>query len=90
VLNWLGVVVYPLCLCTSAACTILLFRNHHQTHERMALWTAFFFFLITCNNALLVIQTFVSDWNGLTLPRHILTIAALLVLLFGFIWQEEG
>jgi hypothetical protein len=81
--------VYVLCFLTSAACAVLLARSYRRTLARLLLWSALCFALLAANNLVVVIDLLVLPNLDLRLPRQLLTTAAILVLLFGFIWDLE-
>jgi hypothetical protein len=81
--------VYVLCFITSATCAFVLARSYLRTRARLLLWSALCFFFLSANNLLLIVDLVVlPDWD-LRLFRHLLSLAALVVLLFGFIWNSE-
>lgn len=83
-------VVYLLCFATSSACAFLLARNYFRTRARLLLWSALCFLLLAVNNLLVVIDLVVlSEAVTLQLPRVVVSLAAVAVLLFGFIWDME-
>jgi hypothetical protein len=81
--------VYLLCFATSTACAYLLARSYARTGMRLLLWSAICFLLLAANNLAVVVDLLVLiDWD-LILVRHFLSISAVSVLLFGFIWDLE-
>lgn len=81
--------VYLLCFLTSAACAWLLARSHKRTGARLLLWSALCFVFLALNNLVVIVDMLVlPDWD-FRLLRHLLALAALGVLLFGFIWDLE-
>jgi hypothetical protein len=81
--------VYLLCFATSSACAYLLARSYARTGMRLLLWSAICFLLLAANNLAVVVDLLVLiDWD-LILVRHFLSISAVSVLLFGFIWDLE-
>ena len=83
--------VYLLCLATSGVCAWLLARAYHRTRTTLLLWTACCFVLLAVNNLLLVADLVVfTDAVDLAVARQIATVAALGVLLVGFILETEG
>lgn len=81
--------VYLLCFATSAACAWLLGSNYRRTGTRLLLWSALCFLFLAGNNLLVVFDMLVVRDVDLQLPRLSLSLAALAVLLFGFIWDLE-
>jgi hypothetical protein len=82
--------VYTLCLLTSAACAALLARRYWQTGMRLLLWSALCFLLLAFNNLAVIFDLLVFPAADLRLPRLLTSLAAVGVLLFGFIWDSEG
>lgn len=81
--------VYLLCFLTSSACALLLARNYWRTGARLLLWSALCFLFLAANNLVVVIDMLVLPNYDFRLVRHLLSLAALGVLLFGFIWDLE-
>jgi hypothetical protein len=83
-------IVYLLCFATSSACAILLWRSYRRTHTGLVMWSALCFLLLALNNLLVVIDLVVLPTEiTLQLPRVIVSLSAVAVLLFGFIWDLE-
>ena len=82
--------VYLLCFATSSACAFLLMRNYRRTGARLLMWSAWCFILLAANNLLVVVDLVVlSEAVTLRLPRVALSLMAVAVLLFGFVWDME-
>ena len=81
--------VYLLCFLTSSACAWLLARNYWRTGARLLLWSALCFLFLAGNNFVVVLDLLVIKSVDFRLVRHLLSLAALGVLLFGFIWDLE-
>ena len=82
-------VVYLLCFLTSAACALLLARSYWRTGTRLLLWSAVCFLFLAANNLAVIFDRLVlPDWN-FSLARMLFSLAAVSVLLFGFIWDLE-
>jgi hypothetical protein len=82
-------IIYLLCMATSAICAVLLGRTYHRTRSRLLLWTALSFALLALNNLFLVLDMLVFLKADLWPLRAISFQAALLVLLYGFIWESD-
>jgi hypothetical protein len=82
--------IYLLCLLTSAVCAWLLMRAWLRTRTTLLLWTAWCFVLLAVNNLLLVADLVILTDIDLAIPRQLATVAALGVLLVGFIRETEG
>ncbi len=81
--------VYLLCFATSAACALLLARNYLRTRARLLLWSAACFLLLAFNNFAVVVDLLLIPDVNFSLVRIILSLAAVSVLLFGFVWDLE-
>lgn len=83
-------VVYTLCFLTSSACAYLLGRSYRRSGARLLLWSSLCFLFLAGNNLLLVFDLLVlADHVDLRFARLILALAAICILLFGFIWDLE-
>ena len=82
--------VYLLCFLTSSACAWLLARSYRRTSARLLLWSALCFALLGVNNLVVFIDlVLLPDAIRLQAVRLLLSLAAVSVLLFGFIWDLE-
>ena len=81
--------VYILCFLTSGACAYLLARNYRRTGTRLLMWSALCFFLLALNNGVVFIDAVVLPMFDLAIPRLTLSLAAVTVLIFGFIWDLD-
>lgn len=79
--------VFTLCFLTSAACTWLLGRSYRRTGTRLLFWSAICFGFLAANNLLLVVDLLVLKDVDLRLGRLLLALAAVSVIIFGFIWD---
>jgi hypothetical protein len=81
--------VYSLCFLTSLACAILLVRAFLKTRTRLLLWSAISFSFLAVNNFFVFgDMIFFPDVNLLPY-RYIAALAAVAVLIYGFIWEVE-
>lgn len=81
--------VYVLCLVTSIVCAALLVRSYVKTKARLLLWTAISFVLLAVNNLFVVLDLLVLPDFYLLPFRYLAAIAAIAVLIYGFIWEAE-
>lgn len=81
--------VYLLCFATSTACALLLARNYRRTGANLLMWSAGCFGLLAANNFVVVVDMLVMTDQNLRLGRLGFSLAAVLVLLIGFIWNSE-
>ena len=82
--------VYLLCLLTSLACAVLLVRSYLRRREPLLLWSSACFILLALNNLVVVIDMLVLKEVDLTFWREATSLAAVCVLLWGFVWRSEG
>jgi hypothetical protein len=82
-------IVYLLCLLTAAACALLLARTYWRTGMRLLLWSALCFLFLAGNSLAVILDLLVFPDADLSLIRTCLSLAAVCVLLFGFIWDRE-
>ena len=85
----LPAMVYFLCFATSSACAWLLGSSYRRTRARLLLWSALCFLLLAANNLLLIVDLLLLPEADFRLGRLLLSLAAVGVLLFGFIWDLE-
>lgn len=81
--------VYLLCLASSAACALLLARQYWRTQARLLLWSAICFVLLSLNNLLVVADLMVIESIDFGIARLLASLAAVLILLYGFIWELD-
>lgn len=82
--------VYLLCFLTSSACAWLLARSYWRSGARLLLWSALCFVFLGLNNLVVVIDlVLLPEAVTLQTLRLLLSLGAVLVLLFGFIWDLE-
>ena len=82
-------VVYLLCLLTSVGCAFLLQRAWRRTRTRLLLWSAAAFGLLALNNLFVVSDLLLVPEINLIALRHASALAAVAVLLYGFIWEVD-
>ena len=85
----MAVAIYTLCMLTSIALAILLWRHHRRTRSRLLLWSALCFGGLTVNNLLLVLDKLVLVELDLSLWRQIAALSAVALLLFGLTYEDE-
>jgi uncharacterized membrane protein YkvI len=87
--QWGPTAVYLLCLITSLVCAALLTRAWRKSRSKLLLWTAASFGFLALNNLFLVADMIVFAGADLRWARHLSALAAISVLLYGFIWEAE-
>lgn len=86
----MGVFVYMLCAATALACTLLLLRGYRRSGARLLLWSALCFGCLTLNNALVALDLIVFPEIDMFVARNLTTLAGMLLLLYGLIWETEA
>jgi hypothetical protein len=82
--------VYALCLATSALCAFLLGRGFLRNRSRVLLWSAICFALLAVVHLLVILDLVIYPTTIDLKPERLwLTLVAVTVLLFGFIWRED-
>jgi len=82
-------VIYSLSALTCLAAFALLLRGWLATRLRLLFWSALCFAGLSINNILLVLDKLVFLDVDLTRWRLLTALVAVLLLLFGLIWEEE-
>lgn len=80
---------YLLCACTSLACAVLLVRSWLASGSRLLFWSSTCFAVLGLNNIILVVDKLVLPQIDLTLARLSTELIAMMLLLFGMIWEEQ-
>ena len=81
--------VYLLCFLTAGACSLLLARTYWRTGMRLLLWSSLCFLFLAGNALVVILDLLLLRDIDLSLVRTALSLAAVGVLLFGFIWDRE-
>ncbi|MBC5783281.1 hypothetical protein H8N03_10020 [Ramlibacter sp. USB13] len=86
----MAALIYTLCAFTSILCAVLLWRSWWASRARLLFWSALCFGCLSVNNVLLVLDRVVFPTSvDLGLWRLAWALAAVLLLLFGLIWEED-
>lgn len=88
--DWAPIAVYGLCLLASAACAFLLVRAYLANRSKLLLYTALGFAFLAANNLFLVGDLVVFPDLDLWPYRQAALLAAVAVLLYGFIFEVES
>lgn len=81
--------IYSLCALTALACAWLSLRGYWQSRSRLLFWSGLCFVGLSVNNLLLVLDKLVFQAVDLTTWRLTAALVAVLLLLFGLIWEED-
>ena len=85
--SYFGVIIYLLCVATSLLCAYLLARAYRRGKTKLLIWSALCFALLAINNLVLAADVLLLPAIDLTVVRLGTSLAAVAVLLFGFIWE---
>jgi hypothetical protein len=85
----MAAIIYSLCTLTCLACFGLLLRAWRASRSRLLFWSALCFAGLSLNNILLVADRLIYPTVDLSTIRLAAGLVALLLLLFGLIWEEE-
>lgn len=82
--------IYSLCALAAATCAYLLLHAYRRGGYRLLLWSGLCFTGLTMNNILLVIDKIVLPTQvDLAVPRVLTALLAMMILLYGLIWDTE-
>lgn len=79
--------IYLLCAATSLVAAVLLLRHYTARRTPLLLWSCIGFFGLAINNTLLFIDLGLLTGTDLSLPRTLAGAVAILVLVYGLIWE---
>lgn len=81
--------VYLMCAGTSVICALLLLRGYRVSRTRLLFWSSLCFAGLAVNNVLLFVDLVVVAEVDFATPRSVLALAAMMLLLFGLIWESK-
>ncbi len=82
-------IVYSLCFLTSATCATLLLRGYARSGGGLLFWSGLCFALLAVNNLAVILDRLVFPDIDFNYVRLGASLAAVSVLLFGFIWRGD-
>jgi hypothetical protein len=82
-------IIYVLCTITSLACAVLLLSRYRSSGHRLLFWSGLCFACMTLNNLLLVFDMLVFPTIDLLPIRLLSALAAVIMLLYGLIYEKE-
>jgi hypothetical protein len=82
--------IYGLCTLTSILCAVLLLRGYFKSRYRLLFWSGMCFVGLAANNVLVLLDRtiFLTTVDLLTV-RLATTLIAMLLLLYGLVWEEK-
>jgi hypothetical protein len=83
-------IIYSLCALTATLCAVLLLLAYRKGRYRLLLWSGLCFVGLALNNLLLVVDKLILPAT-ISLPslRTGVALIAMLILLYGLIWDAE-
>jgi hypothetical protein len=81
--------VYILGTLTTLLCAILLLRGYVRVRQKLLLWSGLCFIGLTLSNALVFIDLVLLPGDNLHIPRLATAAVAMLLLLYGLVWESE-
>ncbi|MGZ5198918.1 MAG: DUF5985 family protein [Telluria sp.] len=81
--------IYILCTLTSLACAWSLFASYRRTRHRLLFWSGSCFAVMTINNLFLVLDKVVFPDIDFLTTRLVTALLALVLLLYGLIYEKE-
>ena len=82
-------IIYLLCAVAAFLCAFLLLRAYGRGRYRLLLWSGLCFAGLTLNNLILVLDKVVLTGADLSIWRTSVALLAMVVLLYGLIWEAE-
>ena len=79
--------IYLLCAVTSLVAAVLLLRQYQARRTPLLLWSCIGFFGLAINNMLAFVDFAVLTDTDISFTRAIIGVWAMLVLLYGVIWE---
>ena len=84
-----GAIIYLLCFFSSALCAYLLLTAYRRAQQRLLLWSAICFCLLSLNNLLVFVDIIMLPDIDLRAPRLITSLVAVATLIYGFVWETD-
>lgn len=85
----MAAIIYGLCALTALLCATLLLLAYRRSRYRLLLWSGLCFAGLTVNNILLIVDKLVFLYKDMSALRSAVALAALMMLLFGLIWDDK-
>lgn len=81
--------IYFISFATSAVCAGLLVRSYLRTRARLLLWSSACFVFLALNSITVIVDFIVFPALDLGVLRLGTSLAGVLALLYGFIWEAD-
>lgn len=85
----MGPIIYLLCALTCLGSAVLLWRGYRRSRQRLLYWSALCFGIMAVSNGLLILDLVLLPQINFLPYRSIVTQIALLVLLYGLIFESD-
>lgn len=85
----MAAVIYMLCALTAFLCAWMILRSYSKNRFRLLLWSGLCFSGLFVNNLVLLIDRLMLPETDLSILRLSTALGALLLLLYGLVWEEE-
>ncbi len=82
-------IIYALCTLTSLTCAWLLLRGFIRNKFHLLFWSGLCFVGLSITNTLTVLDRLVFPEADLLTWRLVTALLAVLLLLYGLIWEDE-
>lgn len=83
-------VVYALGALTTLLCAFLLLRGYARSRQPLLFWSGLCFAILTLSNVLLFVDLVLLPHSvSLHLPRLATAALAMVLLVFGLVWESE-
>jgi hypothetical protein len=86
----IGPLIYLLCALTCSLCAILLLRSYGRQRTKLLFWTGTAFCAFGLSNILLFVDLAVVPHIDFSLLRNVITLAGVLLMLRGLIWESSS
>ena len=87
--SYLEVIIYLLCVATSLLCAYLLARAYRRGKTKLLIWSALCFAMLAVSKLVLAADVLLLPTIDLTLLSLATSLAAVAMLLYGFIWEAQ-
>lgn len=85
----MAAIIYALCALTASVCAWMLLRTYARNRYRLLLWGGLCFVGLTLNNVMVIVDKLIVPYADLSTWRLVVALAAVLVFLYGLIWDSE-
>lgn len=85
----MGPAVYIFGVLVTLICGVLLSRAYHNVRKRLLLWSAVCFYFLALSNLLVFVDLVIFPDVNLYRYRLLTAALAMLILLYGLIWEGD-